>query len=90
MGCATEEPFAGPDPDPSAVDRAIAPVLWATCGDPVCSGWSPKGLPRCRGRQVGDPCDPQYLGMECDPHDACNVTLQCAETDPIDPTGCPL
>ena len=64
--------------------------FWATCGDPVCSGWVDKGLPRCNWRETGDPCRPAFEGKECDPHDPCNVTLLCSATDPIGPEGCPL
>ena len=85
-----EEPFAGPDPAQADVERAVQPELWWTCGDPVCSGWTNKGLPRCRNRQAGDPCDAQYIGKECDPHDACNATLMCSDTDPIGGYGCPI
>lgn len=85
-----EEPLAGPDPSPEDVARAVNPELYWTCGDPVCSGWTNKGLPRCRNRVAGDPCTAQQLGRECDPHDACNATLVCSDVDPIGQYGCPI
>lgn len=88
-GCVTEEPFAGPDPTPDDQARAVAPELFSTCGDPVCHGWTAKALPRCRSHAAGDPCDVAFLGKECAPHDACNATLMCTDTDPIS-GGCPI
>jgi hypothetical protein len=93
-GCdpAAEEPFAGPDPTPAQLDDAefaAKAQLWTTCGDPVCAGWSPKGLPNCRAHKAGDKCSLGIVGKECDPHDACNATLECETSDPK-AGGCPV
>jgi hypothetical protein len=66
------------------------PQMFWTCGDPVCSGWTNKGLKKCGNRQAGDPCQASQIGKECDPHDACNATLVCSDKDPIGPFGCPI
>ena len=86
-----EEPIAGSDPTQDEIDRAAAanPQLWETCGDPVCSGWSPHGLPSCKHHQAGDPCTAANLGKQCDLHDGCNADLVCSDTDPT-VGGCPI
>jgi hypothetical protein len=76
-------------PDLGGLAQA-SPQLWFTCGDPVCSGWTNKGLKKCGNRSEGDPCTAQQIGLECDPHDACNATLVCSDTNPIGPVGCPI
>lgn len=83
--------------DPEALDaqdgdvlEMASPQLWWTCGDPVCSGWTAKGLKSCRGHVAGDACPANKVGSECDPGDACNATLVCDVTDPIGPGGCPI
>jgi hypothetical protein len=91
-----EDPFApeeGEDvtltDDETPLPPPVQSTLWGTCGDPVCSGWVNKGLPRCGSHQVGDPCPASAIGRECDPGDFCNTTLRC---DTEDPTlgGCPI
>ena len=91
MACGEEEAAV----DPFAVQDGAAlqfgsPQLWWTCGDPVCSGWTPKGLRNCNAHQAGDPCPASAMGKECDPGDGCNATLMCADMDPIGPGGCPI
>lgn len=80
---------AAADGDPSEAARRVA-TLWPTCGDPVCSGWRPKGLPRCGPHVAGDRCPRGAVGLECDPVDACNTTLECGFTSPIGSGGCPI
>lgn len=74
-------------------DPALAPPrrprLWATCGDPVCSGHTPvPGMPLCGTRAEGDLCGTANLGRQCDPVNACNSHLECRR-DPS-PGPCPI
>lgn len=64
--------------------------LFFTCGDPVCSGYTPNGsTPLCSTEQEGDACSVE--GMSCDPQDECNRLLTCAGSDPqLRPGGCPI
>jgi hypothetical protein len=63
---------------------------YATCGDPVCSGWDPvPGMPPCAGLQPGDTCT--VAGAMCDLQDGCNRRGICADADPTQqPGGCPI
>jgi hypothetical protein len=67
-------------PDPS--------LFWFyTCGDPVCSGYTPSGNPLCTGDQAqGNNCAPR--DAVCDPQDGCNAQLLCTDTDPA--VNCPI
>ena len=87
--CADEEPLAGPDPSPDQVARAVHPELYQTCPQ-GCIGWQPKGLPSCGKLAEGDRCSADSLGKECDPHDPCNSTLVCADSDPLAGSACPI
>ena len=53
----------------------------SSCGDPACrdSGWVDKGVDACTSEVEGDTCAED--GAACDPHDPCNVTLQCTTED---------
>jgi hypothetical protein len=64
--------------------------LYSTCGDPVCSGWTPDpNLPRCGWRQEGMPC--RHPGKSCERPDFCNSKLMCTDRDPTQqPGGCPI
>lgn len=68
------------------------PLQWyTTCGDPVCSGYTPPdGVPPCTAEQLeGNPCDAE--GVTCDPMSDCNALLICATKDPKqDEGGCPI
>lgn len=67
------------------------PALWYfTCGDPVCRGYVPSGVPACTSAQVaGAMCAPQ--DARCDPQDGCNRLLLCSRDDPTQrPGGCPI
>jgi len=76
----TADPTAGPWP---------LHMYW-TCGDPVCSGWTPNpNLPRCRWLQEGMPC--RWPGQQCEVRDGCNRKLMCTDHDPTtNPGGCPI
>jgi hypothetical protein len=66
-------------------------LLWyATCGDPVCRGWTPvPGMPSCSGVQLGDVCTTD--GAMCDFQDPCNRRGLCTDADPTQqPGGCPI
>ena len=58
-----------------------------TCGDPVCSGWTPSGNPLCTGQVIGASCQPS--GDLCDPQSGCNAQLLCSDTNP-QAAGCPI
>lgn len=78
----------GGDPEPE-------PAFYLTCGDPACSGYGGPfdGVPLCadEGISAGDPCDEADLDVTCDPVDACNALVVCAEEDPTQGTGgCPI
>lgn len=60
---------------------------WETCGDPVCSGHTDRGLPACTTEVVGDACTVD--GETCDPIDDCNAHIVCAASDPR-AEGCPI
>ena len=66
------------------------PRWYFTCGDPVCRGYVPPGLPACTSTQVaGQACSP--LDARCDPHDDCNRLVVCSVDDPTQrPGGCPI
>jgi hypothetical protein len=68
----------------------VAAATWYyTCGDPVCHGYTPSGVPLCTGQAAGDPCS--LGGDTCDPQDGCNRLLVCATSDPTQqPGGCPI
>lgn len=73
------------EPEPEATQ------WFATCGDPVCSGYSGpfEGVPLCTDETIGDACDNE--GETCDPQDGCNARLICATEDPTaQPGGCPV
>ena len=66
---------------------------YATCGDPVCSGYGGPfdGVPLCsdEGVVVGDTCG--EADASCDPEDGCNALLTCTNEDPTQQTGgCPI
>lgn len=71
-------------------EKACPSLQWyTTCGDPVCKGWQPKGVPLCTTQTEGDPCNQQ--GAVCDPKSFCNQLLVCAAVDPkVQPGGCPI
>lgn len=86
----------GVEPDPVAVQTAddswerVQPMrkpgrdrVYESCGDPVCQGWTPKGLPGCGSFVAGDNCPVALEGRQCDPGDACNTILQCDSSDPF-------
>lgn len=68
------------------------PLQWyTTCGDPVCSGYTPpEGVAPCTAEQLeGNPCDAE--GVTCDPMSDCNALLICATEDPkMNEGGCPI
>lgn len=62
-----------------------------SCGDPVCSGYSPDpSMPVCTTEAAGDPCSTE--GDACAVKgDDCNRLLVCAASDPTQqPGGCPI
>ena len=63
--------------------------FYTTCGDPICKGWTEKGIAPCApGQQVNSSCI--TVGETCDPKDSCNALLKCALSDPkLPPNGCP-
>jgi hypothetical protein len=62
---------------------------FATCGDPVCKGWSAKtDVPLCTSEKAGQACS--AAGSLCDPKDLCNSLLKCTDTDPKLGAGCPI
>lgn len=62
---------------------------YTTCGDPVCKGWSDKGVPPCTTEAEGGVC--VDMGATCDPGSFCNELLVCAAEDPkLQPGGCPI
>ena len=65
-------------------------LTWfTTCGDPVCAGHRPSGLPECSTQTEGNACSSE--GAQCDLVNACNSNLVCARTDPkLAPGGCPI
>lgn len=64
--------------------------LFMTCGDPVCSGHTPRAdVALCSTEQVGEVC--RIEGARCDPEDDCNSLVVCASSDPREaPGGCPI
>ncbi len=63
--------------------------LFLTCGDPVCSGYTPSGAPLCSTEAPGGAC--RIEGARCDPQDDCNASLVCASSDPrMAVGGCPI
>lgn len=58
-------------------------VVYESCGDPVCQGWQPKGLPGCGPFVAGDGCPVVLEGRQCDPMNDCNTILQCDDADPF-------
>ena len=79
-------------PDPGDDDDTDIPGLtwYYTCGDPVCSGYTPpEDVPPCTDEQAGDSCSTE--GTTCDPKDDCNRLLVCASEDPTQQEGgCPI
>jgi len=74
-----------------ANDPSPPPRFFFTCGDPVCSGYTPSGsiAPCTTSQQEGRMCGTE--GQVCDPVDACNRRLVCSREDPVgQPGGCPL
>lgn len=72
-------------------DPSPPPRLFASCGDPVCRGYTGgSGLPLCSAaQQAGASCGPE--GPTCDPADDCNRVLVCSVEDPTPGTGgCPI
>lgn len=71
-------------------DTPVADLFWfRTCGDVVCSGWTPSGAPLCDATQtLGALC--AVADQTCDLQDDCNVQLICAETDPQKENPCPI
>lgn len=68
---------------------ASAHTTWfASCGDPVCSGYRPPvGVARCTSESPGQSCSVE--GSRCDPMNSCNSLLVCAASDPR-LAGCPI
>ncbi len=68
-----------------------APELYwySTCGDPVCSGYTPPAgdIPLCTDQKEGAPCTVE--GEMCDPQSYCNALMVCAAEDPK-AEGCPI
>lgn len=64
--------------------------MYMTCGDPVCSGHTPRpGVEPCGSEAPGSAC--RVEGGRCDPQDSCNALLLCASSDPMaQPGGCPI
>jgi hypothetical protein len=96
-GCDVSDDPLEPANDPVEADPGDAalagpqPQLWYTCGDPVCSGWTPSGNPLCNNHVAGDACPRRAIGKECDPMSGCNEQLVCAKDDPTaGPGGCPI
>ncbi len=72
-------------------DCIVAATSWfATCGDPVCKGWSPKAdVPLCTTEKLGAACSSP--GAVCDPKDPCGALLKCTDKDPkLNAGGCPI
>ncbi len=70
-------------------DDTTTYTWYYTCGDPVCSGYTPPAgdIPLCTDQQEGDPC---YVeGDMCDPQSDCNALMVCAAEDPK-ADGCPI
>lgn len=68
-----------------------APLKWyASCGDPVCQGYTPKpGVSLCTTEEIGAACP--SASATCDPTDSCNVLYVCTTSDPqTAPGGCPI
>lgn len=78
------------DTSDSATDTPdTTPTLqwYETCGDPVCSGHTDRGVTPCDGQVVGAACS--EVDAQCDPIDDCNALLRCTDRDPrLD--GCPI
>ena len=73
-------------------DSSSAPLLWyATCGDPVCSGYNGPfdGVALCTTETAGAACTTS--GATCDPKSDCDALLSCTTEDPTtQPGGCPI
>ncbi|MCA9493783.1 MAG: hypothetical protein KC621_27820 [Myxococcales bacterium] len=95
VGCGVEQDPVDVRTADDSWERATPPptpgrdVVYESCGDPVCSGWRPKGLPGCGPFQVGDNCPAFLEGRQCDPGNACNTVLQCDSVDPFQ-GPCPI
>jgi len=64
---------------------------YATCGDPVCQGYTGPfaGVAVCTTEAEGEACTTD--GAECDPQDDCNTLIRCTDEDPkAQPGGCPI
>ena len=69
-------------------DASDRTTWFTSCGDPVCSGYRPPaGVERCTSESPGQACSVE--GSRCDPVDACNSLLVCAQSDPR-LAGCPI
>lgn len=95
----TCQPVSGCDPQgypmfatEGACEEAcgVTGLVWqSTCGDPVCKGWTDKGVPACATQEEGEPCTTD--GAACDPKSFCNELLLCSDEDPKQqPGGCPI
>ena len=74
-------------PDAGTTDAGTGLQWYATCGDPVCSGWSDHGLRLCDTETLGEVCSPE--GDQCDPKNGCNANYLCTDSDPT-LGGCPI
>lgn len=77
-------------PVPTPVPTPASELNWYyTCGDPVCSGYTPPegDIPLCTDQKEGAPCSVE--GEMCDPQDGCNALMVCAAEDPK-AYGCPI
>ncbi len=87
MGC----PPSMDDDDTTVADDddsgAVEAAWWPSCGDPVCSGWTPSGYPLCAGPLPGQGCS--NVGDVCDPQSGCNELLYCDTSNPF-PGPCPI
>ncbi len=80
----------GDDDDDTMTPTPATELYWYyTCGDPVCSGYTPPedDIPLCTDQKEGQPCTEE--GAMCDPQDGCNALMVCAAEDPK-AYGCPI
>jgi len=79
-GCGSGEDGGAPD--------SGAPQWFTTCGDPVCSDYTPTpGAVVCSDQRAGQACG--ELDARCEiPDDSCNADLLCTTSDPA--TNCPI
>lgn len=79
------------DPEPDMGEPKVERSWYASCGDPVCSGYGGPwpDLPPCEDIQEGDPCD--MAGATCDFMSDCNAVMVCSGQDPKQQEGgCPM